>query len=68
MASSSAPEGYSQVCSLSELQRLGRKRIALNGRVVVLFHVKGKVYALDHFCYREYTKNVATAYKKKNES
>lgn len=51
MASSSAPEGYSQVCSLSELQRLGKKRIVLNERVVVLFHVKGKVYALDHFCY-----------------
>lgn len=44
---------YSQVCSFSELQRLGRKRVTLNDRVVVLFHVKGEVYALDHFCYRK---------------
>lgn len=48
-----AVSGYSLVCSLSELQRLGRKRIILNERAVVLFHVKGQVYALDHFCYRK---------------
>lgn len=46
------PSGYSQVCSLKELQRVGKKRVTLNERVVVLFHVKGTVYALDHFCYR----------------
>lgn len=46
-------DDYSLVCSLTELQGLGRKRVTLNERVVVLFHVKEKVYALDHFCYRE---------------
>lgn len=49
---SSSDEGYQDVCSLSELQKLGRKRVILSERVVVLFYVKGKVYALDHFCYR----------------
>lgn len=43
---------YEVVCSLSELQRLGRKRVALDERVVVLFYVEGNIYALDHFCYR----------------
>ena len=43
------------MCSLAELQKLGRKRVTVNERVVVLFHVKGEVYALDHFCYREST-------------
>ena len=46
-------DGYDLVCSLRELQGLGRKRVALNERVVVLFHVKEKLYALDHFCYRK---------------
>lgn len=47
--------GYTAVCSLRELQSLGRKRVTLNDRVVVLFNVKGEeVHALDHFCYRRY--------------
>ena len=43
---------YKVVCLASELRRLGRKRVELDERVVVLFYVKGKIYALDHFCYR----------------
>lgn len=55
----SVTEGeYTAVCSLRELQQLGKKRITLNERVVVLFHVKGEVYALDHFCYRGYSYGV----------
>ena len=46
-------QGYQVACSLAELQRLGRKRVTVDDRVVVLFHVKGQLYALDHFCYRE---------------
>ena len=47
-------EGYERVCGLSELQAAGRKRVTVHGgRIVVLFHVSGQVYALDHFCYRE---------------
>ena len=42
-----------RACSLSELQAAGRKRVAVQGRIVALFHVSGQVYALDHFCYRE---------------
>ena len=45
--------GYERVCGLAELQAGGRKRVTLNGRIVVIFHVNGQVYALDHFCYRE---------------
>lgn len=55
-------DGYSLVCSLSELQGLGRKRVKLNERVVVLFHVKEKVYALDHFCYRKRITHTQTLY------
>ena len=44
---------YSEVCSVSELEHLGRKKVILNERVVVIFYVDGKVYALDHFCYRK---------------
>lgn len=46
---------YTPVCSLSELQELGRKRVMSNGRAVVLFYLKesGNIHALDHFCYRE---------------
>ena len=51
-ASSKAP--YYFAASLSELQKTGKKRVILeNGRVVALFYVKDKVYALDHFCYRK---------------
>ena len=46
-------KGYHFACSLTELQQLGRKRVTVEERVVVLFHVKGQVYALDHFCYRK---------------
>ena len=46
--------GYERACSLSELQAAGRKRVTVQGRIVALFHVSGQVYALDHFCYREY--------------
>ena len=46
-------KGYHLACSLSELEQVGRKRVSVEDRVVVLFHVKGKVYALDHFCYRK---------------
>ena len=46
--------GYHYAISLSELQRLGRKRITVEERVMELFHVKGRVYAMDHFCYREW--------------
>ena len=45
-------EGYRLVCSLDELKRLGRKRVTVDERVVVLFLVEGNVYALDYFCYR----------------
>ena len=46
--------GYERACSLSELQAAGRKRVTVQGRIVALFHVSSQVYALDHFCYREY--------------
>ena len=46
-------KGYHFACSLAELQQLGRKRVTVEERVVVVFHVKGQVYALDHFCYRK---------------
>jgi len=40
--------------SLTELKQSGKKRVILeNGRVIVLFFVKGQVHALDHFCYRK---------------
>ena len=52
--------GYHYAVSLAELQRLGRKRVTVEERVVVLFHVKGKVYALDHFCYRKLACNQQT--------
>lgn len=47
---------YNLVCTLSELQELGRKRVISNGRAVVVFCVEatGELYALDHFCYREF--------------
>lgn len=45
--------GYEVACSFGELRDAGRKRVLINGRVVVLFHVRGEVHALDHFCYRE---------------
>ena len=47
-------EGYKPVCSLVELQKIGKKKVTLDGRVIALFYVKGKVYALDHFCYRTF--------------
>ena len=47
-------KSYQFACSLKELERLGRKRITVEERVVVLFHVKGQVYAIDHFCYRKF--------------
>lgn len=53
-------KGYHFACSLKELESLGRKRIRVEERVVVLFHVKGKVHALDHFCYRELTTKMCT--------
>ena len=41
--------------SISELKKVGRKRVRLeNGRVIVLFYVKEEIYALDHFCYRKH--------------
>ena len=46
-------DGFHTVASLRELQAAGRKRVMVEGRAVVLFHVSGRVYALDHFCYRE---------------
>lgn len=49
-----AGEDYEVGCSFEELRDAGRKRVSINERVVVLFYVKGEVYALDHFCYREH--------------
>ena len=49
-------KGYQFACSLKELERLGRKRVTVEERVVVVFHVKGQIYALDHFCYRKWSK------------
>ena len=49
---SEAEGGYERACGLSELQAAGRKRVTVQGRIVVLFHVDGRVHALDHFCYR----------------
>ena len=43
---------YERVCGLAELRAAGRKRVTVRGRIVVLFHVSDRVYALDHFCYR----------------
>ena len=48
-----ADEEFHLVASLSELKKNGRKRVAVGERVVVVFHVAGQLYALDHFCYRE---------------
>jgi len=45
-------DGYKLICSLLELQKLKKKRVTVDDRVVVLFYVKGNVYAIDHFCYR----------------
>jgi nitrite reductase/ring-hydroxylating ferredoxin subunit len=56
MAEGGGGQGYQFVCSLKELERLGRKRVTVEERVVVLFHVKGQVYAMDHFCYRKWLK------------
>ena len=53
MAEVAVGVGYEVVCSFGELRDAGRKRVLINGRVVVLFYVRGEVYALDHFCYRE---------------
>ena len=47
-------DAYHVVASLRELQATGRKRVMVEGRAVVLFHVSGSVYALDHFCYRKW--------------
>ena len=49
-------KGYQFACSLKELEQLGRKRVAVEERVVVVFHIKGQIYAMDHFCYRKLTK------------
>ena len=46
-------DGFERVCSLQSLREVGRQRVTLKGRIVVLFCVSGEVYALDHFCYRE---------------
>ena len=46
-------DGFHAVASLRELQAAGRKRVMVEGRAVILFHVSERVYALDHFCYRE---------------
>ena len=51
-------KGYQFACSLKELERLGRKRVTVEERVVVVFHVKGQIYAMDHFCYRKLTKQI----------
>ena len=48
-------QGYQFACSLKELEQLGRKRVTVEERVIVVFHVKGQVYALDHFCYRKFS-------------
>lgn len=57
-------ECYTPVCSLSELQELGRRRVTCDERAVVVFHVKetGNVYALDHFCYRESAEKTASCF------
>ena len=47
--------GYNFACSLKELEQLGRKRVTVEERVVVVFHIKGQIYAIDHFCYRKLT-------------
>ena len=49
-------KGYQFACSLKELEQLGRKRVTVEERVVVVFHIKGQIYAMDHFCYRKLTK------------
>ena len=48
-------EGYVEVMKLDELASSGRSRVTVQDRVLVLFHVEGRVYALDHFCYRKGT-------------
>lgn len=64
MSSSGDREGeddaFHAVASLHELQAAGRKRVMVEGRVVVLFYVSGRVYALDHFCYHKTSGSVAT--------
>ena len=46
-------DGYVEVIKLNELASSGRARVTVQDRVLALFHVKGRVYALDHFCYRK---------------
>ena len=46
-------EGYVEVIKLDELTSSGRARVTVKDRVLALFYVKGRVYALDHFCYRK---------------
>lgn len=46
-------EGYVRVAKLQELRVKKRLRLKVNDRVIALFYHKGKLHALDHFCYRE---------------
>lgn len=39
---------------LSELKSSTKLRVTVSDRVLALFYANGRVYALDHFCYREW--------------
>ena len=44
---------YVRAASVQELKARKQMRVRVEDRVVALFYVKGKIYAVDHFCYRE---------------
>lgn len=49
-------EGYHEVAKLSDLRSSVRMRVSVEERVIALFYSEGRVYAMDHFCYRKSTK------------
>ena len=48
---------FTKVISLEELVEKQKTIVTVEERIIALFYVKGNVFALDHFCYREYTKH-----------
>ena len=48
---------FTKVISLEELVEKQKTIVTIEERIIALFYVKGNVFALDHFCYRECTKH-----------
>ena len=47
---------FTKVISLQELVGKQKTIVTVEERIIALLYVKGSVFALDHFCYREYSK------------